>query len=372
MPVKVFLVAGEASADQAAAQLVRDLKKEMPLDVYGVGGKYLAQEGMRVEIASESISVVGIADWLGKAKEVFLSYKKASSLVSKNRPDLAILVDLPDFNLRLAKKLKKLNVPVIYYFSPQVWAWRKNRLQQIKERVSHMMVVFPFEEQIYQDAHIPVTLVEHPLLEKVLPRKRYRDQSEILKAPRICILPGSRKSEVSHHEALLKGFMKKLKDRYPHAEVKVPVAPTLRASWVKEKLALESSQISEDSNELLAWADVGVVASGTATLEAALSGLPFCLFYKVSHSSAWIFKNLVKYEGFLGMPNILTRSETVKEFFQEKATPENLFLEVDHLIKKGPLRLQMVSRLLECRKLLGERGKRTRASQVVSDFIKKL
>lgn len=373
MSVKVFIVAGEASADQAAAQLVRDLKRENnPIEFYGIGGKHLLQEGMRVEIPSESINVVGITDWLGKAREVFLSYKKASSLIEKDRPDVAILVDLPDFNLRLAKKLKKMKVPVIYYFSPQVWAWRKNRLVQLKERVSQMMVVFPFEEEIYQKAQIPVSLVEHPLLEKVSPRKRYRDQAEILKAPRICIMPGSRKSEVAYHAGLIKDFVKKIKASYPQAEIKVPVAPTLRQSWVKEKLCLSDSQLSEDSNELLAWADVGVIASGTATLEAAISGLPFCLFYKVSRSSAWVFKNLIKYEGYLGMPNILTQSETVKEYFQERATADNLFTETDRLIKKGPLRLQMVSRLLDCRKLLGERGKRNRASQVVARFIKQL
>ena len=235
-----------------------------------------------------------------------------------------------------------------------------------------MMVVFPFEEEIYQKANIPVALVEHPLLEKVSPRKRYRDQAEILKAPRICIMPGSRRSEVAYHAGLIKDFIKRIKASYPHAEIKIPVAPTLRKSWVKEKLSLSDSQLSDDSNELLAWADVGVIASGTATLEAAISGLPFCLFYKVSRSSAWVFKNLIKYKGYLGMPNILTQAETVKEFFQEEATAGNLFRETDQLIKKGPLRLEMVSRLLDCRKHLGEKGKRNRASQVVAYFIKQL
>lgn len=372
MPAKIFLVAGEASADRAAASLIRDLRKDYPqAEFYGIGGKESTREGMKVEISSDSINVVGISDWFGRAHEVLISYKKACKIIDKTRPDLAILIDLPDFNLRLAKRLKKLGVPVFYYFSPQVWAWRKNRLKQIKERVDQMMVVFPFEEEIYRSEKIPVTLVEHPLLQKVLPRKRYRDQAEIQSAPRIGIMPGSRKSEVVHHADLLKQLINRIQSSYPKAEIKVPIASTLSKNWVKEKLSLSDSQMSEDAGDVLYWADLAVIASGTATLEAALSGLPFCLFYKISRSSAWLFKNVVKYQGFLGMPNILTQSETVKEFFQNEATPSQLFEEIDRLIKKGPVRLQMVSRLLQCRSLLGERGKRPRASQVVSNIIEK-
>jgi len=372
MPAKIFLVAGEASADRAAASLIRDLKKDHPhTEFYGIGGKESTREGMKVDISADSINVVGISDWFGRAHEVILSYQKACKIIDKTRPDLAILIDLPDFNLRLAKRLKKLGVPVFYYFSPQVWAWRKNRLKQIKDRVDQMMVVFPFEEEIYRTEKIPVTLVEHPLLQKVLPRKRYRDQAEIQSAPRIGIMPGSRKSEIIHHADLIKKLINRIQSSYPKAEIKVPVASTLSKNWVKEKLSLNDTQISEDAGDVLYWADLAVIASGTATLEASLSGLPFCLFYKVSRSSAWLFKNVVKYQGFLGMPNILTQSETVKEFFQDNATPSHLFEELDRLIKKGPVRLQMVSRLLQCRALLGERGKRPRASQVVSNAIEK-
>lgn len=373
MASNIFIVAGEASADRAAASLVRDMKREDGSFVfYGIGGKNLQDVGVTVDIPSEAINVVGFSDWFGKAREVIISYRRACKLIEKRRPDIAILLDLPDFNLRLAKRLKKLNVPVVYYFSPQIWAWRKNRLQQIKETVSRMLVVFPFEVEIYQSAGVPVTLVEHPLLKEVLPRKRYRDQAEILSAPRICIMPGSRKSEVSYHSTLIKELIKEITHKYPKAQIKVPVAPTLSSTWVKTKIGLSDEQISSDTAELLNWADLGVVASGTATLEAALSGLPFCLYYKVSRSSAWFFRKILKYKGFLGMPNILTKEETVKEFFQEQATSKNIFFELDRLIKKGPARLQMVSRLLECRKYLGEKSPSPRPAKEVLAFLNQI
>jgi len=372
MPTKIFLVAGEASADLAGANLVRDLKRLLPgASFFGVGGKRLVEQGMEVLVPSEALSVVGVMEWWDRAKDIVLSYRKILKSIEQKKPDLAILIDLPDFNLRVAKKLKKLGVPVIYYVSPQVWAWRKNRIKLIKERVDEMLVVFPFEKEIYEKAGVPVSFVGHPLVELLQPRRRYRDQAVIQKTPRIALMPGSRKSEIRNHAAILRGLMERIKEEYPDSQIRVPIAPTLSVSWVSEKLGLKPHEVSEDSWDTLHWADIAVVASGTATLETALIGTPFCLFYKVSPSSSWLLKNIIKYQGFIGMPNILLSRQVVKECFQENASPDKIFSELKFLINSGPSRLNMVSSLLTCRKLLGERGDQTRAASRVVEHLKK-
>lgn len=365
------MVAGEASADIAGAGLLRELKRLHPgLECYGVGSKHLSDQGMKVVIPSASLSVVGFFDWLDKAKGVISAYRKVVKLAEQKRPDVAVLLDLPDFNLRLAKKLKSLNIPVVYYISPQVWAWRKNRVKKIKELVDKMLVVFPFEKSFYEKEGLAVEFVGHPLLEVLEPRKRYRDQAVIQKTPRVAILPGSRKSELRYHAPILRELIQKIKTAYPGSEIKVPLASTLSKEAITKALKIAPAQVTGKSWDTLDWADIAVVASGTATLETALIGTPFCLFYKVNSSSAWLFKNWIKYRGFLGMPNILLGRQVVKECFQESATSEKLFSEIKHLVNSGPARLNMVSSLLSCHQLLGGKGASTRAAKIVSEVIK--
>lgn len=370
MPTKILLIAGEASSDLAAAGLVKELKKLAPhFEFYGVGGKQLSQLGMEVVVSAEKLNVVGISDWLDKAKDIWVSYRKVLKAIDAKKPDLAILLDLPDFNLRVAKKLKGLGVPVVYYLSPQVWAWRKGRIKLIKERVDKMLVVFPFEKDFYQKEGVAAEFVGHPLVEAVQPRKRYRDQAVIQKSPRITLLPGSRKSEVRYHAPVLRSLIASLKKEYPEIQIQVPVASTLSSEWVGKLLGLRPDEMVSSSWDSFHWADLAVVASGTATLEAALIGIPFCLFYRVSPSSGWIFKHFVKYKGFIGMPNILLGRQVVKEFFQEGATSEKIFSELKHLINSGPARLNMVSALLTCRKILGEKGAHCRAADQVMELV---
>lgn len=373
MSTKILLIAGEASSDLAASGLVKELKKLVPqCEFYGVGGKQLIQQGMDVVVPADKLNVVGISDWFDKAKDIWVSYRKVIKAIEAKKPDLAILLDLPDFNLRVAKKLKSLGVPVVYYLSPQVWAWRKGRIKLIKERVSKMLVVFPFEKDFYQKEGVEVEFVGHPLVESLQPRKRYRDQAVIQKGPRVTLLPGSRKSEVRYHAPILKNLIALLKKEYPECQIQVPVASTLSADWVRKVLGLRTEELVTNSWDSFHWADLAVVASGTATLEAALIGTPFCLFYRVSPSSAWIFKHFVKYKGFIGMPNILLGRQVVKEFFQEGASPESIFSELKYLINSGPARLNMVSLLLSCRKILGEKGSHCKAAEQVMELIQRV
>jgi len=371
MTTNLFMVAGEASADMHAAALLKELKKKHPgLHVSGVGGAALLSEGINLLLNSEKLNVVGISDWWDRVGEVLGGYKKVSHYIQNNPPDFAVLLDLPDFNLRLAKKLKRLGVPVIYYISPQVWAWRKYRIQQIKRDVDLMLVVFPFEKEFYDRHGVPVVFVGHPLLEAIQPRRQFRNQAEILSSPRIAVLPGSRRSEVRYHAPILNDLCAKLRTEYPNVEIKLPVAHTLSLDFVKEHIHEPCVELtSTQSHEVIAWADVAVVASGTATLETALIGTPFSLFYKVSKTSAWIYRNVMSYRGFIGMPNLLHQKEVIREFFQDSATSQNIFEETNNLLKNEQYRNKQVSALSICRQKLGVTGANERAAEIIHQFL---
>lgn len=371
MTTNLFMVAGEASADMHAAALLKELKKKHPgLHVSGVGGAALLSEGINLLLNSEKLNVVGISDWWDRIGEVLGGYKKVSHYIQNNPPDFAVLLDLPDFNLRLAKKLKRLGVPVIYYISPQVWAWRKYRIQQIKRDVDLMLVVFPFEKEFYDRHGVPVVFVGHPLLEAIQPRRQFRNQAEILSSPRIAVLPGSRRSEVRYHAPILNDLCAKLRTEYPNVEIKLPVAHTLSLDFVKEHIHEPCVELtSTQSHEVIAWADVAVVASGTATLETALIGTPFSLFYKVSKTSAWIYRNVMSYRGFIGMPNLLHQKEVIREFFQDSATSQNIFEETNNLLKNEQYRNKQVSALSICRQKLGVTGANERAAEIIHQFL---
>jgi lipid-A-disaccharide synthase len=367
------MVAGEASADMHAASLLKELKNLHPeIECFGVGGSALKRTGMDIILESEKLNVVGISDWFDRMGEVLGGYRSVIKSLKASPPDLAVLIDLPDFNLRVAKNLKRLGVPVIYYISPQVWAWRKYRINQIRRDVDLMMVVFPFEKDFYAKEGVEVAFVGHPLLELIRARASYRNSSEIKVTPRVALLPGSRRSEVKFHAQLIVELAKKIVEKYPEAQLRVPVAQTLTKEFVQEQLKGTNLKIEEEnSHHIIEWADVAIVASGTATLETALIGTPFALFYKVSATSAWIYKKLIRFNDFIGMPNLLQKREVVKEFFQEKATPQNLFFEVDKLIQDETYRVSQGSSLLECRKKLGDEGASLKAARNISTFLSK-
>lgn len=350
----MFWVAGEASADLQASGLLRELMAKLPeAKFYGVGGTHCRKAGLEVLVPAESFNVMGLAEWWGKKFDLLKSYRKLVRDIRQSPPDFAVLVDLPDVNLRLAKVLKAQKVPVFYYFSPQVWAWRKYRVHHIRKFVDRMLVVFPFEQTFYEREQVKAIFVGHPMMESDAGLHRERSQSEIVQAPRIAILPGSRESEVHFHRPLIEETAKDLKDRYPQCEIRIPIAPTLSRDLfgtVLENLGVKL--VEESSHSVMAWADVGAVASGTATLEAAVIGLPFVLFYRVSHSSFMIFKYLVRYGGFIGMPNVILQKKAVEELFQADATPDRLTGTLVGLIEDENQRRQMREDFVRCRELL--------------------
>lgn len=362
------MVAGEASADTHGAALIRELQPLVPISLWGVGGKNLRSVGMDVVVSNDKLNVVGTTDWLGKAGTIVRSFRTIVKKIKQTPPDLAILIDLPDFNLRLARRLHRMGVPVVYYISPQVWAWRRYRVKQIRRYVDKMLVVFPFEKQFYQQSGVGVSFVGHPLTETIQWNPSHRDQPFIETAPRIGLLPGSRPSEVHYHGPLLKEVMKQFRHWFPMAEFRVPLAPTLERSDLTPYFE-ESEITTESALDVYRWADAALIASGTATLEASLVGVPTCLFYKVSRMTAWIIKYLVRYKNFVGMPNLLAKKEVIREFLQTNATVENLSGELRKLVVDEAYREHMISELAKIRGVLGEDEASRNAAREVAGIL---
>ena len=373
-PMKIFLVAGEASADLHGAALLAELKKIHPdLHCFGVGGSELKKSGMNVVVEAHSLSIVGLGGLGEKFGEILKSLKKLKSLIKDEKPDIAVLLDLPDFNLHLAKFIRKQKIPVVYYISPQVWAWRGYRVHRIRRDVKKMLVLFPFEKKFYAEHKIPAEFVGHPLLERIQPRKTYRSQTEIAAAPRIALLPGSRRSEVGFHSPILKELMEKVRSKYPAATFQIPVASTVSRDQFELFQDPAVELIDGNAHSVVRWSDLAVVASGTATLETALIGTPLALFYVISRSNAFVFKHIARYRGFLGMPNLLLGEEVIKEFFQEKAKANLIFPEIERLIENEAYRLEMTNSLRQCRSLLGAEGASRRAAfQVFQTLTEKI
>lgn len=372
MAPQIMIIAGEASADLHGADLLKALRAKLPsARFFGVGGRALAAEGLEVIVPADALNVVGVADWLDRAPTVLGAYRRMKKEALQRRPDAAILLDLPDFNLRLSKHLKRHGIPVIYYISPQIWAWRKYRVRTIQKNIDRMLVVFPFEKAFYESHGVSAEFVGHPLLDQVRPREGYRDAESIQREPRIALLPGSRPSELRHHAELINQVARKLLDAYPWATVRIPVASTLTESQVRSYFPDTRIEVVEgDSRDTIQWADVALVASGTATLETAMIGTPFALFYRLSPSTEWVVRRLIRYERFFGMPNLLHGKEVAREFLHDAATPDALFQEAVRLIEEAPYRDRVIRDLRQCRALLGESGAGGRAAENVLRVLK--
>jgi len=284
----VLVSCGEASGDLYAGDLVRHLRAQAPdLEVFGLGGDRLEAEGGRLIAHVRDLAVVGLLEVLRHLRRLRAVFRSVLAEVDRERPAVAVLVDYADFNLRLARELKKRGVPVVYYVSPQVWAWRRGRLRAIRDRVAHMAVIFPFEEPLYRAAGVPVTFVGHPLVElaRPAPDRAAFLRSEGLDAgrPVLAVLPGSRRQEVAHNLPPIAGALRLVRQRRPDVQLALAVAPSLDPRLFDRELAgLPIARVAGQTHALLSAASAGIVASGTATVEAALMDMPMVVDFAPS------------------------------------------------------------------------------------------
>ncbi|HET9699233.1 MAG TPA: lipid-A-disaccharide synthase, partial [Terriglobales bacterium] len=287
------------------------------------------------------------------------------------KPDAAILIDFPDFNLRLARELHKLNIPVIYYVSPQLWAWRKGRIKQVQKYVSKMLVIFPFEADFYRDHGVKAEYVGHPLADEPMPgitREQLASANGLDPAKTwIALLPGSRRKEVSLN---LPGIIESAKLLRGEYQFVLPVASSLDESWIRSLLLQRSLAVSlvHDARTALLHSRAAIVASGTATVEAALIGTPFVMIYRVTPLTYAIGRRLVKLDRF-GMVNLIAGREVVPEFVQDAFVPRTVAAKVTEILADGPSRSQMLNDLAEVRQKLHPQGKTTAADKAAEAVL---
>ncbi|MFZ2267277.1 MAG: lipid-A-disaccharide synthase [Azonexus sp.] len=332
--VRIAVVAGEASGDLLASHLIAALRSKLPDAVfYGIGGPRMESQGFDAWWPLEKLAVMGYVDALKHYREIAGIRRQLKKRLLDIRPDIFIGVDAPDFNLGLETDLKAAGIPTIHYVSPSIWAWRGGRIKKIGRAVNRVLALFPMEPPLYEKERIPVTYVGHPMADSIPLETSKLEVREKLSLPRdvpiFALLPGSRQGELAMMAETFVQTAKLLHEKLPTAQFVVPL--TTRETRLQFEMAMYTQQATDvpfrllfgHAQDALGAADVSLVASGTATLEAALIKRPMVITYKIAKLSYWIMKRMA-YQAFIGLPNILAGRQVVPEIIQDEATPENL------------------------------------------------
>ena len=370
---KVMIIAGEASGDIHGARLVKAMQALRPgLEFFGIGGSVLRQAGVRITVDNSQLAVVGISEALSKLGILLRALKVAKGDLKRTRPDLLIVIDFPDFNLRVATMARKLGIPVMYYIGPQIWAWRTGRVKKIKKVVDHMVVIFPFEAAFYERRHVPVTFVGHPLLDGMT-SMTCREAKE---GPRgtgalIGLLPGSRNEEVRRLLPTMVQVADILSERMPGIRFAIPVASSVDRALVEtiaEGGATRFVILSDRLGDILDEATLLITASGTVTLEAAIAATPMIIVYKVSHFSYWLAKRLVRVE-HIGLANLVAGKRVAPELIQHQASTDRIAHEALRLLRDENRLAEMRRQLGRVAQRLGAPGASQRAAQVAINLL---
>lgn len=370
-PPTILISAGETSGDRLGAGLARALRARRPeLRLVGMGGERMEAEGVeRVQDASE-VAVVGIVEVLAHLPALRRAMDRLRRAL--DGADLLVPIDYPDFNLRLAKDAGRAGVPVVYFVSPQVWAWRKGRVKRIRRLVRRMLVLFPFERAFYDDAGVPVTFVGHPAVDlQPEPPDReawFRAAGLDPARPAVALLPGSRRGEIGRLLPVLFAAAERLRARRPELQFVLPVAPGLDRAWLDALVAAQPFRdvaLQRDGFAgALAHCAAGAVASGTASLESALAGLPIVVVYRIAPLSYLLGRMLVDLE-HVALPNLVAGRRLVPELIQGDCTPERVAAEVARYLDDPERAAEVRRGLAAVRERLGEPGVFDRAAEAV-------
>jgi lipid-A-disaccharide synthase len=372
MSDEILIVAGEASADLHAARALTELRRLRPgLHAFGVGGPRLREAGLEPLAPAEDICVMGLVEVLPRIPRILSILRSLGRAAAERRPRAALLVDLPDFNLRLAAKLKKLGIPVVYYVSPTIWAWRQGRAKKIAKVVDRMLCILPFEERFYEGTGVSARFVGHPFAEKPAPQAPEAYRATLgLPAGRttLALVPGSRPSELARIFPAMLDAAERLRASRPDVQFVVPVAPTLARTALEPYLArhpaLDVKLVDGRTEEVVGASDAALVKSGTSTLEAALMLRPMVVVYKLSWLSYLVGRLLVRIAHF-ALVNILAGRGVVPELLQREANPERMAAEIERLLGDEAVRDVQLAGLKEVRASLGEPGAPLRVAEEV-------
>lgn len=380
----VMISAGESSGEWYGSMLTKELKRLWPdVRVFGIGGERMNDAG--VELLSGISSGLGITEILPALRRIRKSFRIAVKALSDARPDVVVLIDYPDFNFRLGKAAKKLGLKVLYYVSPQVWAWRRGRVKTMGEIADKVAVILPFEEEIYRNAGIPCEFVGHPAMEEIeheessakegysvlALRSASRAPDSEIGNPVIALLPGSRPNELKTLLPIFAELVRRCKKEFPDPQFLMPLAPNLEVGRFADNIGVlerEGVRISKgDALRRLASSDVAVIASGTATLQAALLGVPSVVVYKLSALTYSIGKALVKVR-HISLVNIIAGEEVVRELIQHSSNADEILKELKRLLTDIRYRRKMVASMNRVREIFSGRLPSRRVAAMIGDL----
>jgi lipid-A-disaccharide synthase len=363
----VMMIAGEDSGDLHGANLIHELKKQVPsVFLCGIGGEKMNKAGLRVLFHSSELSVIGITEVVSKLPTILKALGIAKKIVTNLKPDLLILIDFADFNLRVAKAAKKVGVPVLYYIPPKVWAWRSGRVKKIRERTDQLAVILPFEADFFQQHGLPATFIGNPLLDNLDAEPENLREVEGKQETIIGLLPGSRKSEIRKMLPILLDTAKMIRVRIPDARFLVSLAPSADPVFFETMIqnhpeSAHMELVSKPVNHIFHKANFLVAASGTVTLEAALAGVPMVIIYKVSDFSYMLGKALANVS-HVGLANLIAGREIIPELLQWKAKPVLISETVCNILLDQQKLTTMKNDLLQIREKLGGPGASARTA----------
>lgn len=355
--MKILISAGEASGDRYAAALMAALRRRLPEARYfGCGGPRLREEGLEPVVRTEELAVVGLFEVLNHVPRIFRLYRRLEAAARRERPDLAILTDAPDFHLRLAARLRRLQVPIVYFVAPQVWAWRSWRLRAIRKLVDQLLVIFPFEEDWFRQRGVDAAFVGHPLRDLALVRTErtafFQRHGLDPERPLVALLPGSRKGEALRHLPALRDAAERLAAA-GFGQFVLPTAATAGAAFFASRWRGPETRILDgQTQDSVGHADIALVASGSATVETALLGTPMVTFYKLSWPSYRLARLLVDVP-FYSMVNLLAGKPVVAECIQADCNGRKLAEEALRLLQQETERCRMLEELTHLRTMLG-------------------
>ena len=366
MSPNIFISAGEASGEHYGALLIEALKKQLAdagqtARFFGMGGERMVEAGLERVVRSEDMAVMGLTEVLRHLPRIYREFRKLKRSIRERRPDVAVLIDFPDIHFKLAEEFHRLGVPVVFFVSPQLWAWKKHRIKLVQKYVSKMLVIFPFEEPFYRERGVAAEFVGHPLAELPLPsiaREQFAAENGLSPEKTwIGLLPGSRPKEIRDNLPEMLRAARELGDR----QFLIPLASTLNAAQrdeVRRLVAIHGAgleiRLVNDARAALLHARASVVASGTATVEAALIGNPFVVVYRVSSITYAIAKRVVKVP-HVAMANLIAGKRVVPELIQHDFTTANIVQQIERLLPDGAPRQSMMEELARIRGLLSAR-----------------
>jgi len=378
-PLRFLIVAGEASGDLHGSNLVSALKTALPQASFtGMGGSRMRQAGVETLYGIERMGAVGVVEVLGDFGHYYKVYRTFMREIASRRYDAVILIDYPTLNLRLAKQARRFDCPVFFFISPQIWAWRKGRIHDIRESVSKMFVILPFEEKLYLDAGVDAEFLGHPFVDMVHPsRTREESRTKYSLNPdikTIGLLPGSRMNEVNSLLDVMIQAGEKIRHELGSCQFLLPVADSINPDLIRQRLGanpLGIQLVEGEPYDVMNSCDMLIIASGSATLEAGIIGCPMVIIYKLNPLTYLLAQLLVEVP-LVGLVNIVAEEEVVPELIQAKVTAENISAEVLKVMRAPEKEQAIRERLLEIRKTLGEPGVMKVVAKRIADFMNKL